>query len=122
MHAAISRRARRRWASLHGRAQGRAERAAPAAISGATHPVAGVVSLDAPIRLEGVAPAVWSLRDRFGETWAALRAGWHLERLPASARALQRPAHEPPRQLVLDHQASGRRAATSRTSPTPPGS
>src|SRR4051794_10415484 len=37
-------------------------------LCGSTHPVAGVVSVDAPIRLEGFAPAVTSLRDRFAET------------------------------------------------------
>jgi pimeloyl-ACP methyl ester carboxylesterase len=85
-----------------------------ATIYAAVHPAAAVVSVDAPMRLEPFAQLLRSLRaqlsgDRFAEAWAIFQDSWHLELLPAEARALlragDRPGDDALRRLVLSYHA-----------------
>ena len=74
------------------------------------HPVAAVVSVEAPVRLEAFAQLLRSLGpelagDRFAEAWAIYQDSWHMELLPAADRALlrsgDRPGDDTLRELVL---------------------
>ncbi len=81
-----------------------------AAIYAASHPAAGVVSVDAPIRLEPFAELLRSLRPQFtGEAfptvWSALRETWGIDRLPADRRKLLRAGECASRDLVLRYQS-----------------
>jgi pimeloyl-ACP methyl ester carboxylesterase len=85
-----------------------------ATIYAAAHPAAAVVTVDAPMRLEPFAELLCSLRgelagDRFAEAWAIFQDSWHMELLPAEARALlragDRPGDDVLRQLVLSYHA-----------------
>lgn len=78
------------------------------------HRAAGVVTVDVPIRLEGFAQLLRSLRhelagDGFAEAWAIYQASWHMELLPVADRALlragDRRGDDGLRQLVLSYQS-----------------
>jgi pimeloyl-ACP methyl ester carboxylesterase len=78
------------------------------------HPAAGVVSVDAPIRVESFAALVRSLGpqltgEAFASTWSVFQASWHPELLPPAARTLlasgDRPGDERMRRLVLSYHA-----------------
>lgn len=78
------------------------------------HPTAGVVSIDAPVRLDSFAALVRSLRphltgDTFAATWAVFQESWHPELLSPEARRLlaagDRPGDDRMRELVLSYQA-----------------
>ena len=85
-----------------------------AAIYAAQYPAAGVLSIDAPMRLEPFAQLLRSLQDQpagdgFASAWAMFQASWQMELLPAATRALlkaaDRPADERLKQQVLAYQA-----------------
>jgi pimeloyl-ACP methyl ester carboxylesterase len=81
-----------------------------AAIYAATHASAGVVGVDAPLRLEPFAEHLLSLRSQlegpgFAEVWARFRAGWRMDLVPAEWRELLRAGEGAPQQLVLAYQA-----------------
>jgi pimeloyl-ACP methyl ester carboxylesterase len=78
------------------------------------YPTAGVISIDAPIRLESFAALVRSLRtqltgDAFASTWAVFQESWHPELLAPEVRTLlaagDRPGDNRMRKLVLAYQA-----------------
>jgi pimeloyl-ACP methyl ester carboxylesterase len=85
-----------------------------ATVYASQHPAAGVVSIDAPIRLESFAALVRSLGpqltgEAFASAWSVFQASWHPELLPPAARALlasgDRPGDDRMRRLVLSYQA-----------------
>ena len=81
-----------------------------AAIYAATHPAAAVVSIDAPIRLESFAAFLASIRpqltgDGFDETWAHVRQGMQVERVPAVRRRLLRAGDCASQEVVLSYQS-----------------
>jgi pimeloyl-ACP methyl ester carboxylesterase len=85
-----------------------------ATIYATEHPAAAVVTVDAPMRLEPFAQLLSALRpqlagDGFAEAWAIFQDSWHMELLPAEARALlragDRRGDDAMRELVLSYQA-----------------
>lgn len=81
-----------------------------AAIYAATYPAAGVVSIDAPLRLEPFAELLLSVApqlqdDRFDETWDLFRKSWHTELLTEPQRELLRAADRATQEQVLGYQA-----------------
>jgi pimeloyl-ACP methyl ester carboxylesterase len=85
-----------------------------ATVYASQHPTAGVVSIDAPVRLEPFAALLRSLRpqltgDSFASTWAVFQESWHPELLPGEVRTLlapgDRPGDDRMRELVLSYQA-----------------
>jgi pimeloyl-ACP methyl ester carboxylesterase len=81
-----------------------------ATIYAARYPSAGVVSVDAPIRLEPIAALLRSLRSQlkgeaFAEAWAGFQESWHLELVPAEWRELLRAGRHAPQELVLSYQS-----------------
>jgi pimeloyl-ACP methyl ester carboxylesterase len=81
-----------------------------AAIYAADRPAAGVVAVEAPLRVEPFAAMFRALGpqlagDGFADAWAALRSTWGIDRVPAEARRLLLDAERPSRELVLGYQA-----------------
>ena len=85
-----------------------------AATYAAHHPAAGVISIDAPIRVEQLAQLLRSLHDQlagdgFASAWAMFQENMHMELLPDAARALltagDGPGGERRRQQLLSYQA-----------------
>ena len=81
-----------------------------ATIYAAKYPSAGVVSIEAPIRLEPFATLLRSLRPQltgegFAEIWARFQESWHVELVPAEWRDLLRAGRQASQQLVLDYQS-----------------
>jgi pimeloyl-ACP methyl ester carboxylesterase len=81
-----------------------------AAIYAANRPAAGVVAVDAPLRVEPFAATFRALApelagDGFAETWAALRGTWGIDRVPTARRHLLLDGERPSRELVLRYQA-----------------
>jgi pimeloyl-ACP methyl ester carboxylesterase len=71
-----------------------------AALYAAQYPAAGVLSIDAPIRVEPFAQLLRSLQDQlagdgFASAWAMFQASWQMELLPAAARALLKAGDRP---------------------------
>jgi pimeloyl-ACP methyl ester carboxylesterase len=80
-----------------------------AAIYAAGHPSAGVVSVEAPLRLEPFAALLRSLRpqllgERFAQVWAGFQESWGVELVPEQWRDLLRSGTRAPQQLVLAYQ------------------
>jgi pimeloyl-ACP methyl ester carboxylesterase len=85
-----------------------------ATIYASQYPTAGVVSIDAPVRLEPFAALVRTLRpqlmgDAFASTWTVFQESWHPELLTPEVRTLlaagDRPGDDRMRELVLSYQA-----------------
>jgi pimeloyl-ACP methyl ester carboxylesterase len=85
-----------------------------AAIYAAQYPAAGVLSIDAPMRLEPFAQLFRSLQDQlagdgFASAWSMFQASFQMELLPDATRALlkagDRPGDERLKQQVLTYQA-----------------
>jgi pimeloyl-ACP methyl ester carboxylesterase len=81
-----------------------------ATIYAAKYPSAGVVSVEAPFRLEPFAALMSSLRpqltgERFAEIWARFQESLHVELVPAEWRELLRAGERAPQQLVLQYQS-----------------
>lgn len=81
-----------------------------ATIYAAKYPSAGVVSVEAPFRLEPFAALMTSLRpqltgDRFAEIWAGFYATLHVELVPAEWRKLLRVGERTSQKLFLDYQS-----------------
>ncbi len=81
-----------------------------ATIYAVSHATSGVVSIDAPLRIEPFAERLRALRpllagDRFAEAWAGYRASFGLDRLTPAERALLRAGDHPSQQVVLSYQA-----------------
>jgi len=75
-----------------------------ATIYAACYPASGVVSVEAPIRVESFAGQVQALRGPgFERAWDRFRASWRMELVGASERELLR--QRPSRELVLGYQA-----------------
>ena len=79
-----------------------------AALYGASHPVSGVVSVEAPMRFEPFAERMRSLApmligDGFDDAWAIYRESWRLDLLAEADRALL--DELPSQELVLGYQA-----------------
>ena len=80
-----------------------------AAIYAASHPAAGVVSVDAPIRLEPFAELLQHIGPQlsgagFGQVWETLRAGLHMELLTDEQRELLRSGDHPSQEVFLSYQ------------------
>jgi pimeloyl-ACP methyl ester carboxylesterase len=81
-----------------------------ATIYATAHPASGVVSIDAPLRLEPLAERLVSVAPllrgpRFEETWETFRRSWHAELLTPRQRELLRAADNGTRAQVLSYQA-----------------
>ena len=81
-----------------------------AAIYAATYPAAGVVSVEAPIRLEPFAAMLDALRPQlagtgFDRAWAMFQQSWRIELVPAGRRELLRAGARGSRDVVLRYQA-----------------
>jgi len=81
-----------------------------AAIYATTYPASGVVSVDAPIRLEPFAELLLSVApqlqgDRFEETWEMFRRSWHAELLTPEQREVLRSGENGTQAQVLSYQA-----------------
>jgi pimeloyl-ACP methyl ester carboxylesterase len=81
-----------------------------AAIYASRYPTSGVVSVDAPIRLESFAGWLQSIRAQlegpgFDELWSAVRRSWRLDLVPAAYRDLLRGGTGAPRELFIAYQA-----------------
>ena len=81
-----------------------------ASIYASVHPTAGVVSIDAPIRLEPFAAMLDGIRPQvsgpgFGPFWAQLNASLQADRVPPQYRELVRQADQPLQDLFLRYQA-----------------
>jgi pimeloyl-ACP methyl ester carboxylesterase len=81
-----------------------------AAIYAVGNPASGVVSIDAPIRMEPFAEKLRALRpllagDRFDEAWAGFHASFGLDRLTTAERELLRAGDHASQQVVLGYQA-----------------
>jgi pimeloyl-ACP methyl ester carboxylesterase len=80
-----------------------------ATIYAATYPSAGVVSVEAPIRLEPFAGLLRSLRpqltsEAFDGTWARFQESWGIDSVPAERRELLSAGARTTQKLVLDYQ------------------
>jgi pimeloyl-ACP methyl ester carboxylesterase len=81
-----------------------------ASIYAANHPASGVVSIEAPIRLEPFAEFLHSLApqlagDDFGKAWAPLQDSWRMDLLTAPQRELLRAGRHAKQRLVLSYQS-----------------
>jgi pimeloyl-ACP methyl ester carboxylesterase len=81
-----------------------------ATIYAATYPAAGVVSIDAPIRIEPFAALLASIRPqltggRFHEAWAILRQSMQIDRVPHPRRHLLDAGEHASQEVVLSYQA-----------------
>jgi pimeloyl-ACP methyl ester carboxylesterase len=81
-----------------------------ASIYAVSHPTSGVVSIDAPIRIEPFAERLRALRpllagERFADTWAGYQASFGLDRLAATERELLRAGDHASQDVVLSYQA-----------------
>jgi pimeloyl-ACP methyl ester carboxylesterase len=81
-----------------------------ASIYAATYPAAGVVVVDAPIRLEPFAELLRSLRPQlegegFGRAWSMYQDSWHIELVPDPHRELLRAGEHGSQQVVLSYQS-----------------
>jgi len=81
-----------------------------ATIYAATFPCSGVISIEAPIRLEPFAAQLQSLRpqltgEEFAATWARFKESWRMDLVPDDARALLRAGEGAPQELVLAYQS-----------------
>lgn len=85
-----------------------------AALYAGQHPAAGVISIDAPIRVEPFAQLLRSLQDQlsgdgFAAAWAMFQASFQMELLPDAARALltagEGPGDERRQRQLLTYQA-----------------
>ena len=80
-----------------------------ASIYAATYPASGVVSVDAPIRIEPFAELLRSMRpqlteDGFDAVWARFRESWRMELVPVERRGLLRAGEQASLELVLGYQ------------------
>jgi pimeloyl-ACP methyl ester carboxylesterase len=81
-----------------------------ASIYAATYPTAGVVVVDAPIRLEPFAELLRSLRPQlegegFGRAWAMYQKSWHMELVPDQHKGLLRAGEHGSQEVVLNYQS-----------------
>ena len=81
-----------------------------ASMYAATFPSRGVISIEAPIRLEPLAAQLQSLRtqltgEEFAGTWARFRDSWRMDLVPDDFRALLRAGEGAPQELVLAYQS-----------------
>ena len=81
-----------------------------ASIYAATYPATGVVSVEAPIRLEAFAPAIRAAGprlagDEFDEAWGWFQRSWRADLLPPEHRVLLAAGEHPSREVVLSYQA-----------------
>jgi len=81
-----------------------------AAIYAATYPASGVVSIEAPIRLEPFAALLRSLGpqlagERFAEAWAPFQASWRMDLVPTEHRARLRAGERGSQEVVLAYQS-----------------
>ncbi len=81
-----------------------------ASIYASANPAAGVVNVEAPIRIEPFAGMVRAIAPQlsgpgFGEVWSQLRATWGMDDVPAPYRELLRPADRAAQDVVLRYQA-----------------
>lgn len=81
-----------------------------AGIYASAHPTAGVVSMEAPIRLEPFAEMLRAVAPQlsgsgFHEVWSQIRASMLMDRVPAQYRELLRPADRPVKDVILRYQA-----------------
>jgi len=81
-----------------------------AMIYATAHPVAAVVSVEAPVRLEPFAEQLRSLAadlagDRFDEVWSTFRAGLRVERVPERYRPLLDAGDHASQEIVLGYQS-----------------
>lgn len=81
-----------------------------ASIYASANPAAGVVSIEAPIRMERLAGMLRAIARQlsgpgFDGVWSQLRAGWRMDDVPAAHRELLRPAGRAAQDVVLRYQA-----------------
>lgn len=85
-----------------------------AAIYASQYPAVGVISVDAPIRLESFAAFFREMHphltgEAFASTWSVFQDSWHMDLLSPAARSLlaagDRPGDDRLRQVVLSYQA-----------------
>ncbi len=81
-----------------------------ASIYAATHPASGVISVEAPIRLEAFAPGIRAAAPRlagdgFAEAWGRFRRSWRTDLLAPGPRALLAAGERPSQEVVLRYQA-----------------
>jgi pimeloyl-ACP methyl ester carboxylesterase len=81
-----------------------------AALYAARHPVSGVVSIEAPIRLEPFAATVAELRpqlegDGFPAVWSRFQDSWRRDLVSEWGRRCLRAGERPSREVVLDYWA-----------------
>jgi pimeloyl-ACP methyl ester carboxylesterase len=81
-----------------------------ATIYAATYPSAGVISVEAPIRLEPFAAVLHSLRPQltgngFDQTWARFQASWQMGSVPEQWQDLLSAGKRPSQKLVVDYQS-----------------
>ncbi len=81
-----------------------------AALYATTYPAAGVVSIEAPIRLEPFAGLLASVRpqltgDRFDEAWTIFQQSMRMDRVPMPRRKLLRVGERASQEVVLNYQA-----------------
>lgn len=80
-----------------------------AAAYAAAHPAAGVVSVEAPLRMERFAPAIRAAAPAlrgpgFAAAWSRFQESFQLELVPAAHRPLLAAGERPSQQVVLDYQ------------------
>ena len=81
-----------------------------AAIYASTYPTAGVISVEAPIRLEPFAAMLAALRPQlegagFDQAWSMFRQSWGVDLVPAGRRELLRAGERGSQDIVLSYQA-----------------
>lgn len=81
-----------------------------ASIYASTHPAAGVVSVEAPIRLQPFASIFQALRPQleglgFAQAWSPIQQSLHMELLPGPRRELLAAGEHPAQEVVLSYQA-----------------
>jgi pimeloyl-ACP methyl ester carboxylesterase len=81
-----------------------------ASIYASTYPAAGVVSIEAPIRMEPFAAGLSALRPQlegpgFAQAWTPFQQSMHIELVPGSQRELLAAGEHPSQEVVLSYQA-----------------
>ena len=81
-----------------------------AAIYASTYPAAGVISVEAPIRLEPFAAMLAALRTQlegpgFDQAWGMFKQSWRMDLVPAARRELLRAGERGAQDVVLSYQA-----------------
>ena len=81
-----------------------------AAIYASTYPAAGVISVEAPIRLEPFAAMLAALRPQlegpgFDQAWGMFQQSWRMDLVPAGRRELLRAGERGSQDVVLSYQA-----------------